>query len=151
VREAQEGMPVLPGHVLVAPGDRHLLVRRVGTDVRATLGDGPPENSCRPAVDVLFRSAVATWGANTLGVVLTGMGADGRHGSEHITSAGGRVLAQDEGSSVVWGMPGAVVGAGLADEVLPLDAIADAILRRTRATAAAHRRADVLTSTGDRP
>jgi len=130
VREAGEGETVLPGEVLVAPGGRHLVVHRVGTEVRTGLSDAPPQNSCRPSVDVLFRAAARVYGANTLGVVLTGMGADGRAGSEHVREAGGHVLAQDAATSVVWGMPGAVVEAGLADEVLPLDAIAEAIRRR---------------------
>ena len=94
------------------------------------LTQGPPENFCRPAVDVLFRSAVAAYGGAVLGVVLTGMGSDGRSGAGEIRDAGGTVLVQDQATSVVWGMPGAVAQAGLADEVLPLDRIAEAITRR---------------------
>ncbi|GGI08128.1 protein-glutamate methylesterase/protein-glutamine glutaminase [Egicoccus halophilus] len=131
VREAGDRQPVIPGQVLIAPGNRHLTVQRVGTEVRTALNEGPPENSCRPAVDVLFRTAAGVYGPNTLGLVLTGMGADGRNGSEHIVAAGGRVLAQDEASSVVWGMPGAVAAAGVADEILPLQELAGAIRRRT--------------------
>jgi two-component system chemotaxis response regulator CheB len=132
VAEAGDHQPVTAGSILIAPGDRHLTIQRVGTMVRTVLNDGPLENSCRPAVDVLFRTAAAVYGPHILGVILTGMGHDGRNGSEHIHVAGGRVLAQDEASSVVWGMPGAVAAAGLADEVLPLSQIADAIRRRAQ-------------------
>jgi two-component system, chemotaxis family, protein-glutamate methylesterase/glutaminase len=90
---------------------------------------GPPENFCRPAVDPLFRSAVAAYDGAVLGVVLTGMGSDGRNGATEIRSAGGAVVVQDQASSVVWGMPGAVAQAGLADEILPLDRVAEAIQR----------------------
>jgi two-component system chemotaxis response regulator CheB len=93
------------------------------TAARARLTDDPPENSCRPSADVLFRSAVRVWGAGTLGVVLTGMGRDGLQGSRAIVEAGGEVIAQDEFTSVVWGMPGEVVRAGLANAVLPLPQI----------------------------
>jgi two-component system chemotaxis response regulator CheB len=96
------------------------------------LGDGPPENSCRPAADVLFRSAARLWGPGTLGVVLTGMGRDGLAGSRAVVEAGGAVLAQDEFSSVVWGMPGEVVRAGLADAVLPLGQVGVEIALRLR-------------------
>ncbi|MTV27371.1 chemotaxis response regulator protein-glutamate methylesterase [Nitriliruptoraceae bacterium ZYF776] len=130
VREASDRMRIEPGTVTVAPGDHHLEIRRVGTRVEAVLHDGPPENSCRPAVDVLFRSVAATHGDGTLAIVLTGMGYDGRRGSEHVRAAGGHVLAQDQASSVVWGMPGAVVEHGVADEVLPLSQVAAAIVRR---------------------
>jgi two-component system chemotaxis response regulator CheB len=139
VAEATDGEVVRPGRVLIAPGDRHLEVRRRGTDVRAALTQGPPENSCRPAADVLFRTAAATWGERVLGVVLTGMGYDARRGAEHIRHAGGHVLAQDRASSVVWGMPGAVVQAELADAELPLAAIADEVVRRVQQGAAARR------------
>jgi two-component system chemotaxis response regulator CheB len=88
------------------------------------LNQGPPENSCRPAVDVLFRSVAEIYGPAALAIVLTGMGYDGCRGSEAIRDAGGRVLAQDEATSVVWGMPGAVARAGLAEELLPLDQVA---------------------------
>lgn len=87
------------------------------------LGDDPPENFCRPAVDVLFREAASVFGASAVAVVLTGMGSDGTTGARHLVSAGATVLAQDEASSIVWGMPGSVVKAGLAHEILPLDAI----------------------------
>jgi two-component system chemotaxis response regulator CheB len=134
VAEAEDGAPVTPGRVLIAPGDRHLVVRRRGTMIVAGLDDGPPENSCRPAVDVLFRSAAAVYGRHVLAVVMTGMGSDGARGSEHVRAAGGGVLVQDEATSVVWGMPGAVVRLGLADEVLALDQLPTAIVRRVAAT-----------------
>lgn len=130
VREAQAGERLQPGHAWLAPGDYHLTVVRSGRGVITQLHQGPPENSCRPAVDVLFRSVAEVYGAGTLGVVLTGMGQDGLRGCEAIRQAGGQVLAQDQASSVVWGMPGAVVQAGLADRVLPLDQVAGELVRR---------------------
>ncbi|MDT7856050.1 chemotaxis response regulator protein-glutamate methylesterase [Rubrivirga sp. S365] len=134
VREAADGDVPTPGTVWIAPGGLHLDVVREGGAVRLRTHEGPPENNCRPAVDVLFRSAAAVWGRNALGVVLTGMGHDGRVGAEHLTRAGARVVAQDEATSVVWGMPGAVVRAGLADAVVPLDRVAaeveDRVARR---------------------
>jgi two-component system chemotaxis response regulator CheB len=127
VVEATEGAQLRKGQVLIAPGDFHLEVERQGPHVYARLTTEPPENYCRPAVDVLFRSTAATYGAGVLGVVLTGMGHDGRRGSERIRAAGGRVIAQDEATSVVWGMPGAVAGAGQADEIAPLGNIGQLI------------------------
>lgn len=123
VREAVEGESLTPGVVLVAPGGRHVELVGDSAQAHVRLTDDPPENSCRPAADVLFRSAVRLWGAGTLGVVLTGMGRDGLAGSRAIVAAGGGVIAQDEFSSVVWGMPGEVVRAGLADAVLPLSQV----------------------------
>ena len=120
VREAREGVPLVAGDVLLAPGGRHLEVAGDAATPRIRFTDAAPENSCRPAADVLFRSAARVWGGGTLGVVLTGMGRDGLAGSRTIVEAGGGVIAQDEFSSVVWGMPGEVVRAGLADAVLPL-------------------------------
>ncbi|MBN1094548.1 chemotaxis response regulator protein-glutamate methylesterase [Blastococcus sp. TML/M2B] len=129
VVEATDGVPLQPGTVHLAPGDHHLLVRP-GRGAHTTgLTQGPPENFCRPAVDPLFRSAVAAYDGAVLGLVLTGMGSDGRNGAAEIRAAGGTVLAQDQATSVVWGMPGAVTQAGLADEVLPLDRIAEALGR----------------------
>jgi len=127
VVEAEDGMPVLPGRVHIAPGGRHLKVESRGSGLRFHLDDGPMENSCRPAVDVLFRSAAQYWGASALAVILTGMGSDGLEGVRVLRNEGARVIAQDEQSSVVWGMPGSIVREGLADEVLPLDDIAGAI------------------------
>jgi two-component system chemotaxis response regulator CheB len=99
-------------------------VRRVGNALQVKLTQGPPENFCRPAVDVLFRSVAAAYGQHVLAAVLTGMGSDGARGAEVLRRGGAEVLAQDEASSVVWGMPGAVVGAGLAHGVLPLNQLA---------------------------
>ncbi len=123
VREATEGLPLMGDTVLLAPGGRHMEVAGSIATPRIRLTDAPPENSCRPSADVLFRSAARLWGAGTLAVVLTGMGRDGLAGSRAVVDAGGSVLAQDEFSSVVWGMPGEVVRAGLADAVLPLSQV----------------------------
>jgi two-component system chemotaxis response regulator CheB len=130
VVEAGDGMTLDPGTVYIAPGDKHLVLQRRGTVTVTQLSGAPPENSCRPAVDVMFRSVCALYGAAAYAVVLTGMGHDGRAGAKELRTAGAEVLAQDEASSVVWGMPGAVVGAGLADAVLPLDRIAAAVASR---------------------
>ncbi|MEV0896825.1 chemotaxis response regulator protein-glutamate methylesterase [Actinoplanes sp. NPDC049802] len=132
VVEAGEGMELAPGTVYIAPGDRHLVFHRRGTATLTQLSGAPQENSCRPAVDVMFRSVAALYGGSAFAAVLTGMGQDGRSGAKVLRDSGAEVLAQDEASSVVWGMPGAVVGAGLADEVLPLDRIAGALLNRAR-------------------
>ena len=123
VQEAKEGDRLEPGRVLIAPGDYHLTLVRQGTSVHATLNRQPPENSCRPAVDVLFRSAATVYSSGCLGVVLTGMGQDGLRGSAAIVEQGGRVLAQDQASCVVWGMPRAVAEAQLAAAILPLSNI----------------------------
>jgi two-component system chemotaxis response regulator CheB len=130
VVEAEEGMTLQAGTVYIAPGDRHLVFQRRGVATVTQLSSAPPENSCRPAVDVMFRSVSALYGASAYAAVLTGMGYDGRGGAKVLRDAGAEVLAQDEHSSVVWGMPGAVVGAGLADVVLPLDRIAAALVQR---------------------
>lgn len=129
VVEAGDGTPLAPGTVHIAPGDFHLTIGTSGAARRTALNQAPPENFCRPAVDVLFRSAVAAYGGAVLGVVLTGMGSDGRIGAGQIREAGGTVIAQDQATSVVWGMPGAVTQAGFADEVLPLGRVAEAIIR----------------------
>ncbi|WP_261376624.1 chemotaxis response regulator protein-glutamate methylesterase [Nocardioides sp. J9] len=128
VREAVDGDEVRPGRVLVAPGDHHLRLRRGVAGVHAVLDQGPQENFCRPAVDVLFRSALDVYGGSAIATLLTGMGQDGLAGARQLAAAGARVLVQDEESSVVWGMPGAVAGAGLADDVLPLDEMADRVV-----------------------
>ena len=133
VEEGRPGGPLRPGHAWIAPGDFHMAVARDGTLVRVMLNQDPPENSCRPAADVLFRSAARTFGPNALAVVLTGMGQDGLRGCEAIRGAGGQVIVQDDATSVVWGMPGFVAKAGLADRVLPLGLIAPEIVRRVRA------------------
>ena len=133
VREATDGHAPRPGEVLLAPGGRHLEVRSGTAGPVLRLTEEPPENSCRPAVDVLFRTAADVYGAGVLGVVLTGMGSDGRKGSEAIHGVGGQVVVQDEASSVVWGMPGAVVAAGTCDRILPLGQIAGVLTRAARA------------------
>lgn len=132
VREAEASMVVEPGRAIIAPGDYHLAVKRNGTAVTCALHQGPPENSCRPAVDVLFRSISDAYGGSVIAVILTGMGQDGLRGVEVLKAAGAYVIAQDESSSVVWGMPGAVVRAGLADSVVPLRQVVPEILRRLK-------------------
>jgi two-component system chemotaxis response regulator CheB len=127
VREGETGMQLEPGKVYLAPGEYHMVVERDGPRARLRLNQDPQENSCRPAVDVLFRSVSATYGAGVLAVVLTGMGSDGALGAQVIHAHGGQVLVQDEASSVVWGMPGAVVRAGVADRVLPLAELGTAL------------------------
>lgn len=127
VVEAVEGQPVLPGTIYIAPGDKHMQLRRVGVSLRTAIVDGPPVNFCRPAVDVLFHSAAQLMGRELLAVILTGMGQDGKVGCGEIGDAGGTVIVQDEQSSVVWGMPGAVATAGFAHRVLPITDIARTI------------------------
>lgn len=121
VREAREGVSPRPGEAWIAPGDRHMTT--AGSDSRwfLHLTEDAPENFCRPSVDVLFRTAAKTLNGRALGVVLTGMGQDGARGCEALRRAGGRVLVQDPSSSLIWGMPGAVAQAGLANEIVPLD------------------------------
>ncbi|MGD9792955.1 MAG: chemotaxis response regulator protein-glutamate methylesterase [Acidimicrobiia bacterium] len=131
VVEASAGMPLRPDEVYIAPGDFHMVIKRSGASVVIDLNQNPPENSCRPAVDVLFRSVADTYGPNSLAVVLTGMGSDGLLGAQAMRARGARILAQDEESSVVWGMPGYVARAGIADAVLPLGQIGAEIVKRT--------------------
>jgi two-component system chemotaxis response regulator CheB len=126
--EAKDGMPVRAGQIYVAPGDFHMTVKRKSGAAVIGLDQHPPENFCRPAVDPLFRSVAEVYGPETLAVVLTGMGHDGAAGAQAVLAAGGSVIAQDEASSVVWGMPGAVVAAGAACAVEPLGKMAPAIL-----------------------
>jgi two-component system chemotaxis response regulator CheB len=130
VCEGADGQQLTPGRAWVAPGNYHMAIHREASGGRLALNQDPPENSCRPAVDVLFRSAAAAYGPGVLAVVLTGMGEDGLRGCEKVRAAGGQILVQDEASSVVWSMPGAVARAGLADQALPLDQLAPAIVRR---------------------
>jgi two-component system chemotaxis response regulator CheB len=130
VKEAEDGVVVRPGDVWIAPGDVHIKLRRRRDDVRIETDDGGLVNSCRPSVDVLFESVAQSHGSAALAVVLTGMGQDGLNGSRSIAEAGGRVIAQDQGSSVVWGMPGHVAAGGLADTVLPCSEIGPEIVRR---------------------
>jgi two-component system chemotaxis response regulator CheB len=129
VEEARQGELVAAGKVLIAPGDFHLKVASNGGGVRVLLDQSPPQNSCRPAVDALFASAGEVYGGAVIAAILTGMGQDGLRGAEILKARGASILAQDEASSVVWGMPGAVVNAGLADRVLPLDGVVPEILR----------------------
>ncbi|MFO0865165.1 MAG: chemotaxis response regulator protein-glutamate methylesterase [Gemmataceae bacterium] len=133
VAEGAPGTVLTPGQAWIAPGDHHMIVARDGLRTRLMLHQDPPENSCRPAVDVLLRSVAVAYGANSLSVILTGMGQDGLRGCERLRSLGAQILAQDEASSVVWGMPGFVARAGLADRILPLNQIADEITSRVRA------------------
>ena len=130
VRECTSGDVLEPGCVWIAPGDYHMVVHREDNRVVLRTNQGPRENFCRPAVDVLFRSVAQVYGPNSLGVILTGMGQDGLKGCEALCAAGASVIVQDEASSVVWGMPGFVARAGLAEKILPLDQIAGEINRR---------------------
>jgi two-component system chemotaxis response regulator CheB len=134
VEEASEGEPVEAGRIMIAPGDFHMKVASTGGVTRVCLDQSPRQNSCRPAVDALFASVAESYGGAVLAVVLTGMGQDGLHGVKLLKGRGARVLVQDEASSVVWGMPGAVANAGLADRVLALDEVVTEILSVTGIT-----------------
>ncbi len=127
--EAVDGEIVKAGTIYLAPGGRHMRVVRRGTDVAIALDDGPPVNFCKPAVDPLFSSAIDIWQGGILAVVLTGMGSDGMRGGKEIVAAGGSVIAQDEATSVVWGMPGAAANAGICSAILPLVQIAPKLVR----------------------
>jgi len=129
VCEPTDGQQIKPGHVYIAPGGRHLLVERDGARYLCRLNDGPPVNRHCPSVDVLFRSVAQNVGINAVGVILTGMGDDGARGLREMRDAGAPTIAQDEVTSVVWGMPGAAVKLGGAEDVLPLERIAAAIMR----------------------
>jgi two-component system, chemotaxis family, protein-glutamate methylesterase/glutaminase len=129
VYEAEDGQQILPGHVYIAPGDRHLLLVRDGARYVCKLDDGPAVNRHKPSVDVLFRSVAQQAGCNAIGVILTGMGKDGAIGLKEIRDAGGPTIAQDEATSVVWGMPGAAANAGICAAVLPLNQIAPKLVR----------------------
>lgn len=133
VRECVGGEPLHPGVAYIAPGGFHMLVKRRGAVPHLELCAGPPVNSCRPAVDAMLLSVASMMGAQTLAVILTGMGRDGMTGCEAIHKAGGQILAQDEATSVVWGMPGFVAKAGIADAILPLRKISDEIMTRAMA------------------
>lgn len=132
VHEAAGGERIQPGTVLIAPGGKHMVAERDGSSGRVRIDGGEPENSCRPSADVLFRSVAALYGSGALAVVMTGMGQDGTEGCRRIREAGGSVVVQDEATSVVWGMPGSIVRAGLANLVLPLGKLADEVTRRSR-------------------
>ena len=127
--EAVDGEIVKPGTIYLAPGGRHMRVVRHGAETAIVLDDGPPVNFCKPAVDPLFTSAIDVWQGGVLAVVLTGMGSDGMRGGKEIVAAGGSVIAQDEATSVVWGMPGAAANAGICAAVLPLNQIAPKLVR----------------------
>ena len=128
VKEAVDGEEARQGCAYVAPGDFHLKIVRDADRIVTALDQSPPENSCRPAVDVLFRSMASAYNGAVVAAVLTGMGQDGMRGALVLREAGARIIAQDELSSVVWGMPGSVVRAGAADRVVPLDEVVPAIL-----------------------
>jgi two-component system, chemotaxis family, protein-glutamate methylesterase/glutaminase len=130
VEEGSAGAVLTPGRAWIAPGNFHMNVIRAGLHRQLSLTQAPPENSCRPAVDVLFRSVAAAYGANVLAVVMTGMGSDGVLGAQAIREAGGDVIIQDEASSVVWGMPGLVHASGLDNAAYPLDQLAAEITQR---------------------
>ena len=130
VEEAAEGHVVETGKVIIAAGDYHLKLRRDGTNTVSTLDQGTLENSCRPAVDVMFRSVAEMYGGSVISVVLTGMGQDGLRGAQMLHALGAYVMVQDEASSVVWGMPGAIAKAGIADAVVDLEMIVPEILKQ---------------------
>ena len=129
VVEPTDGQYIMAGHVYIAPGGKHLLVERDGARYRCRLNDGPPVNRHCPSVDVLFRSVAQNVGPNAVGAILTGMGDDGARGLKEMLDAGARTMAQDEASSVVWGMPGAAVKLGGAQDILPLGRVAENIMR----------------------
>ncbi|MBT9547936.1 MAG: chemotaxis response regulator protein-glutamate methylesterase [Candidatus Sericytochromatia bacterium] len=130
VVEAETGMVVEAGCAYLAPGNYHMSLESQEGLTRILLNQEPPENSCRPSVDVLFRAMAQTFGSASLGVIMTGMGQDGLRGCEWLHEAGGQIFAQDEASSIIWGMPGYVARAGLADKVLPLNEIGGEIVSR---------------------
>jgi two-component system chemotaxis response regulator CheB len=130
--EAKHGETLKAGRIYIAPGDHHLTVVQQGADRLVQLNQDPPENFCRPAVDPMFRSLATAFGSGVLAVVLTGMGADGLKGGRMLAAADGALIAQDEASSVVWGMPGAVATAGLCNAVLPLKELGASILKQLK-------------------
>ena len=146
VHEGVAGESIQPGHAYIAPGNYHMVIKRKSTEVVLDTNQDAPENSCRPAVDVLFRSVNATYGAGSLGVIMTGMGQDGLRGCESIRNSGGYVIAQDEESSVVWGMPGFVARAGLANIVSPLRQIAMEIQMRVQQGRSGRNRNSLVTA-----
>ena len=137
VRECVSGEAIVPGSAVIAPGDFHMVVQKDNGSIYLRTHQGPRENFCRPSVDVLFRSVAGVYEDRTLAIVLTGMGQDGLRGCELLRAAGARICVQDETTSVVWGMPGFVAKAGLADKILPLDQIAAEIVRATTLQVAA--------------
>jgi two-component system, chemotaxis family, protein-glutamate methylesterase/glutaminase len=139
VAEAQDGERILPGHAYIAPGGLHLSVERSGANYIARVQDGEPVNRHKPSVEVLFRSAARVVGPNALGIMLTGMGADGAKAMREMRDAGAHNLVQDEASCVVFGMPREAIAAGAAHEVLPLNQIAPRLLERLRSAGTVHR------------
>lgn len=129
VHQAEDGESILAGHAYIAPGDRHLLVERSGARYYCRLNDGPPVSRHKPSVDVMFRSVAQHAGPNAVGVMLTGMGDDGAQGMLEMKQAGAQTLVQDETSSIVWGMPGAAIRLGAAEQILPLHNIAETVLQ----------------------
>ena len=129
VYEASDGQEILPGHVYIAPGNRHLLIVRSGAQYICRLNDGPPVNRHKPSVDVMFRSVAENVGSNALGVILTGMGDDGAAGLKEMLDQGAQTLVQDENTSVVWGMPGSAVKNGAAKQEVPLENIAAELIK----------------------
>jgi two-component system chemotaxis response regulator CheB len=140
VKEADDGERVLPGHAYIAPGHSHLMLKKSGGTYATLLSQSEPVNRHRPSVDVLFRSAARSAGANVLGVILTGMGKDGAAGMAEMRRAGAYTYAQDEASCVVFGMPKEAIAQGGVEEILPLDEIAAALLARLTTPAALSRR-----------
>lgn len=132
VHEAKDGDVLAPGQAWLAPGDHHMDLQRTGSEVRVVLNQEPPENSCRPSVDVMLRGVARVYGTRSLSVILTGMGQDGLRGCQDLYDLGAEIIVQDEATSVVWGMPGFVARAGLAAAVLPIDAMAGEIILRAR-------------------
>ncbi|MCA0418153.1 MAG: chemotaxis response regulator protein-glutamate methylesterase [Proteobacteria bacterium] len=128
IKEAEDGDELTTGRVLIAPGNRHMLLQRSGQHYRVAIKDGPPVSRHRPSVDVLFRSAAQYAGANALGIIMTGMGDDGAHGLLEMRKAGARTLAQDEESSVVFGMPKEAIAIGAAERVIPLSRVAQEVM-----------------------
>lgn len=128
-REASDGEPIVPGTIYVAPGGKHFAVRVRAGGAHAVILDGPPENFCKPSVDPMFKGAAEAYGAGLLAVILTGMGSDGAGGVRAVAAAGGSILAQDEATSVVWGMPGAAAATGCCSAILSLPAIGPKIVR----------------------
>ena len=127
--EGIDGEPVKPGTIYLAPGGKHMRAAKQGANIVIALDDGPPVNFCKPAVDPLFTSGIDVWQSGVLAVVLTGMGSDGMRGGKEVVAAGGNVIAQDEATSVVWGMPGAAANAGICSAILPLNQIGAKITR----------------------
>ena len=135
-KEAVDGEAVEPGRIYLAPGDYHMVVKRGDGGDKISLNQDAPENFCRPAVDPMLRSMAEIYGAGLLTIILTGMGSDGKKGSTKVVEAGGSVIAQDEATSVVWGMPGAVATSGLCTEVLPLKEIGPRVRKLVMRSAA---------------